>query len=219
MNHDLGAFDVAVFGGGNAGLCAAITARQAGATVIVCESAPRHFRGGNSRHTRNMRCMHDGPTELLTQRYTEDDYFTDLLKVTGHNTDEVLARIVIRASAGCPEWMKGFGVRFQSSLRGSLHLSSTNAFFLGGGKALMNSYYAAAERLGIKVIYDAEVVDLELNDDHFKSASVLVSGNPMTVRARAAVLASGGFESNFDWLREVWGQAADKLVVRGTPLY
>ena len=161
--------------------------------------------------------MHDGPTELLTQRYTEDDYFTDLLKVTGHNTDEVLARIVIRASAGCPEWMKGFGVRFQSSLRGSLHLSSTNAFFLGGGKALMNSYYAAAERLGIKVIYDAEVVDLELNDDHFKSASVLVSGNPMTVRARAAVLASGGFESNFDWLREVWGQAADKFVVRGTP--
>ena len=217
MKHDLGAFDVAVFGGGNAGLCAALEARQAGATVIVCESAPRHFRGGNSRHTRNMRCMHDGPTELLTARYSEDDYLTDLLRVTGHETDETLAQMVIRASAGCPEWMKRFGVRFQSSLRGTLHLSSTNAFFLGGGKALMNSYYAAAKRLGIEVLYDAEVVDVELTDDRFVSAFILVNGTPTTMRARTAVLASGGFESNFDWLREVWGTAADNFVVRGTP--
>ena len=122
--------------------------------------------------------MHDGPTELLTARYSEDDYFTDLLRVTGHETDETLAQMVIRASAGCPEWMKRFGVRFQSSLRGTLHLSSTNAFFLGGGKALMNSYYAAAERLGIEVLYDAEVVDLELTDDRFKSAFILVNGSP-----------------------------------------
>ena len=215
--HDLGTFDVAVFGGGNAGLCAALKARQAGATVIVCESAPRHFRGGNSRHTRNMRCMHEEPTELLTERYSEDDYLTDLLAVTGHDTDESLARMVIRASAHCPEWMKSFGVRFQSSLRGTLHLSSTNAFFLGGGKALMNSYYAAAERLGITILYDAEVVDLKLKDDHFEWASVLVSGRPMTVRARSAVLASGGFESNIDWLREIWGTAADNFVIRGTP--
>ena len=60
--------------------------------------------------------------------------------------------------------MRRFGVRFQSSLRGTLHLARTNAFFLGGGKALMNSYYAAAERLGIRVVYDAEVVGLELRD-------------------------------------------------------
>jgi tricarballylate dehydrogenase len=215
--HDLGTFDVAVFGGGNAGLCAALKARQAGATVIVCESAPRHFRGGNSRHTRNMRCMHEGPTELLTESYSEDEYLTDLLAVTGHDTDESLARMVIRASANCPEWMKSFGVRFQSSLRGTLHLSSTNAFFLGGGKALMNSYYAAAERLGITILYDAEVVDLKLKDDHFEWASVLVNGRPMTVRARSAVLASGGFESNIDWLRQIWGTAADNFVIRGTP--
>ena len=66
-------------------------------------------------------------------------------------------------------------------------------------------------------MYDAEIVDLELMDDHFKSASILVNGSPATLRARTAVLASGGFESNFDWLREVWGTAADNFVVRGTP--
>jgi tricarballylate dehydrogenase len=217
MNHELGVFDVAVLGGGNAGLCAALTARESGASVVVLESAPRHFRGGNSRHTRNLRCMHSRPTDPLTDAYSEDEYLTDLLRVTGHKTDEALARIVVRTSQTCPQWMRRFGVRFQSPLRGTLHLARTNVFFLGGGKALMNTYYAAAERLGVQILYDSEVVGIDMADGHFRSASVLVNGDIMTVRAKAAVMASGGFESNLEWLREAWGEAAGNFIVRGTP--
>ena len=114
-------------------------------------AAPRDFRGGNSRHTRNLRCAHAAPTDVLTDAYPEDELMSDLLKVNGNETDEALARLVVERSAACPAWMRTFGVRFQASLRGTLHLSRTNAFFLGGGKALMNSYYAAAERLGVRV--------------------------------------------------------------------
>jgi len=210
-------FDVAILGGGNAGLCAALTAREAGATVIVLECAPREFRGGNSRHTRNLRCMHDTPTDLLTDAYSEEEYFTDLLRVTRHQTDEQLARLVVRESAASPDWMRRFGVRFQSPLRGTLHLGRTNVFFLGGGKALMNSYYAAAERMGIRICYDAEVVALDFAGSRFQGASVLMKGQRTTVRARAAVLAAGGFEANLEWLREIWGEAANNFIVRGTP--
>ena len=210
-------YDVAVLGGGNAGLCAALTAREAGARVIVVEGAPRHFRGGNSRHTRNFRCMHTEPSQLLTDSYSEDEFVSDLVRVSGPETDEALARVVVRGSAGCPEWMRRFGVRFQSSLRGTLHLARTNAFFLGGGKALMNSYYAAAERLGIRVVYDAEVVALDLVDGRFRAATVRTGGRDRTIRASAAVMATGGFESNLDWLREIWGDAAANFIIRGTP--
>ena len=210
-------YDVAVLGGGNAGLCAALTAREAGARVIVVERAPRHFRGGNSRHTRNLRCMHTGPSQLLTDVYAEDEFLSDLMRVSGHETDESLARLVVRKSAGCPEWMRRFGVRFQSPLRGTLHLARTNAFFLGGGKALMNSYYAAAERLGIRVIYDAEVVNLDLLEGQFRAAIVRAGGRDRTIRAKVAVMATGGFESNIDWLREIWGDAAANFIIRGTP--
>lgn len=216
-NDELGTYDVAVLGGGNAGLCAAITARQAGARVVVLESAPREMRGGNSRHTRNLRCMHEGPTDLLTGGYSEDEYFTDLLRVTQQETDEALARLAVRASAGCPAWMRALGVRFQASLRGTLHLDRTNAFFLGGGKALMNSYYAAAARMGIDVLYDAEVVSLDLAGSRFQAATVVVGSRRVRVPAGAAVLASGGFESNLDWLRQIWGEAADNFIIRGTP--
>ncbi|HEY6359908.1 MAG TPA: FAD-dependent tricarballylate dehydrogenase TcuA [Vicinamibacterales bacterium] len=217
MTPELGTFDVAVLGGGNAGLCAALTARRAGARVIVLECAPRDFRGGNSRHTRNLRCAHGAPTDMLTDAYPEDELLSDLLRVNANETDEGLARLVVEHSAECPAWMRTYGVRFQASLRGTLHLSRTNAFFLGGGKALMNSYYAAAERQGIIVLYDAEVVGLDLREGMFHSAAVSIGGRTHVVRANAVVVASGGFEANLDWLREAWGEAARNFIVRGTP--
>jgi tricarballylate dehydrogenase len=210
-------FDVAVLGGGNAGLSAALNARELGASVLVLESAPWAFRGGNSRHTRNLRCMHDAPTSLLTDTYAENEYFADLLRVTGGETDEGLARIVVRNSATCPAWMERFGVRFQSSLRGTLHLGRTNAFFLGGGKALMNSYYATAARLGVKVLYDAEVVGLDVTDRARTRVTVRLPDRTITVQAKSLVLAAGGFESNLEWLKEIWGDAADNFLIRGTP--
>ena len=80
--------DVLVVGGGNAALCAALAAREQGASVLLIESAPRELRSGNSRHTRNLRCMHNAPTEVLSDEYREEEYYTDLLRVTGGQTDE-----------------------------------------------------------------------------------------------------------------------------------
>jgi tricarballylate dehydrogenase len=210
-------YDLLVLGGGNAALCAAITARQMGLTVLIVESAPVHFRGGNSRHTRNLRAMHTEPLDTLTDAYPEEEYWQDLLKVTGGLTNERLARMAIQHTEKHLPWMKQHGVRFQAPLGGTLHLARTNAFFLGGGKALVNAYYRSAEALGVEVSYDTEVVELSMKDGHFESATVMRHGMEHEIRAKAVVAASGGFESNLAWLREAWGPPADNFIVRGTP--
>jgi tricarballylate dehydrogenase len=210
-------YDVAVVGGGNAGLSAALAAQRLGATVVVLESAPRHFRGGNSRHTRNLRCAHAAPTDVLTGSYSEDEFLADLLRVTGNESDHPLARLLVDRSAACFDWMAQFGARFQPSLRGTLQLSRTNAFFLGGGKALMNSYYAAADRAGIQAWCNAEVIGLDIEGLECREIAVRINGRIEKLRARTVVVAAGGFEANIEWLQEIWGEAANNFVVRGTP--
>ncbi|WP_408633679.1 FAD-dependent oxidoreductase [Pseudorhodobacter aquimaris] len=76
MKHIDKLWDVVVVGGGNAALCAAIEAAEAGASVIILEGAPKDYRGGNSRHTRNFRCMHQGPLSVLTDAYEEANITT-----------------------------------------------------------------------------------------------------------------------------------------------
>ncbi|MDH0745600.1 FAD-dependent tricarballylate dehydrogenase TcuA [Pseudomonas sp. GD03842] len=220
--------DVLVIGGGNAALCAALMAREAGASVMLLEGSPKRWRGGNSQHTRNLRCMHDAPQDVLVDAYPEEEYWQDLLKVTGGLTNETLARIAIRASSHCRDWMRRHGVNFQPPLSGALHVARTNAFFMGGGKALVNAYFRSAERLGVQIRYDAQVSDLELDGGQFVAAHLAertVDGQRLPaerIEARACVLAAGGFESNREWLREAWGQnergewPSDNFLIRGT---
>ena len=210
--------DVLVIGGGNAALCAALMAREAGASVRLLEAAPKVWRGGNTQHTRNLRCMHEAPQDTLVEAYPEEEFWQDLLKVTGGLTDEKLARLAIRHSATCRDWMRRHGVHFQPSLSGALHTARTNAFFMGGGKALVNAYYRSAQHLGIEIRYEAPVDKLEIESGEFIAA--WSKGERLT--AKTCVLAAGGFESNREWLRESWGQneagewPADNFLIRGT---
>lgn len=208
--------DVLVIGGGNAALCAAIAARRAGASVLVLELADRFWRGGNTRHTRNMRCAHDAATDTLSGPYSEDEFWDDLLRVTGGQTDEALARHMIHESKDVLEWMPLQGVRFQPSLGGTLSLGRTNSFFLGGGRAMLNALYRTAEKLGVAISYESEVVDLDIQDGMFVSAKVRRDGALHEVRAGTMVAAAGGFESNIEWLKQYWGGAADNFLIRGT---
>lgn len=209
--------DVAVIGGGNAALCAAITAAESGARVVLLEAAPKPYRGGNSRHTRNFRCMHHGPLGPLVESYGEEEYLADLMKVTAGKTDKELARLAICSSEECLPWMEARGVRFQPPLSGTLSLARTNAFFLGGGKSLVNAYYRTAERLGVRVEYEANVTHLELEENRVTRVDYIKGGEPFSLEPKSVVVASGGFQADTDWLARAWGPAAKNFLIRGTP--
>ena len=217
MTNTRAAVDVLVVGGGNAALCAAIAARRAGASVLVVEAAPKFYRGGNTRHTRNMRCAHDSATEHLTGPYTEDEFWNDLLAITKGNTNEQLARTMIAESKPMLDWIGEQGVRFQPSLGGTLSLGRTNSFFLGGGRAMLNTLYLTAEKLGIDVLYESPVVALDIDNGRFRSATIRTAQGDRDIYARAVVAAAGGFEANIEWLKEGWGDIAENFLIRGTP--
>ncbi|MFO6464278.1 FAD-dependent tricarballylate dehydrogenase TcuA [Jannaschia sp. KMU-145] len=214
--------DILIAGGGNAALCAAICAARGGARVLIAEAAPKAMRGGNTRHTRNCRVAHDAGNGILTGPYPVEEYLDDLMRVTDGRTDAELAELTLQRSAGIWDFLETQGVRFQPSLGGTLSLGRTNAFFLGGGRSMLNALYRTAEDLGVEIRYDTRVAALEIDRGTFVAAT-LESGwdtdrpAPERVQARAFVAASGGFEANVEWLREGWGEAAENFLIRGTP--
>jgi tricarballylate dehydrogenase len=81
----------------------------------------------------------------------------------------------------------------------------------------LNAYYAAAQKRGIRVFYNAEVTELNIRNGKFESGRLLIDAKPTEFRAKSIVAASGGFEANLEWLEQVWGEAARNFIVRGTP--
>lgn len=211
-----------IAGGGNAALCAAISAAKGGASVCIVEAAPKAMRGGNTRHTRNMRVAHDAGNGILTGPYPVAEYRDDLMRVTDGNTDIELADLTLEKSKELWDFLEAQGVRFQPSLGGTLSLGRTNAFFLGGGRSMLNALCRTAEDAGVDIRYETRLKDLEIDNGFFVSALVEADWEgdvPRVERmdARAFVAASGGFEANIEWLTEAWGPAAENFLIRGTP--
>jgi tricarballylate dehydrogenase len=210
-------YDVIVVGGGNAAMCAALQARGAGRSVIVLERAGEHMRGGNTRHTRNIRCSHAEADQFFSGPYSEEEYLKDLISVTGGPENMDLAKMAICESSALPAWMSKHGVHWQQPLAGTLHLGRTNRWFLGGGKALLNTYFLTAKRMGIAVRYDALVEDFVIDSGKFEAVRLKNENGGELVRGRSVVVAAGGYEANIEWLKRNWGAAAENFIVRGTP--
>src|SRR5690349_11023164 len=185
-------YDVVVVGGGNAGLVAAISARHVAKSVLLLERAPTWRRGGNSRHTRDIRYAHAAGEPYTTgEPYPPDELLDDLQRVGGgHNTQ--LADLIVEQCQTVAEWMTEHGVRWQQPLTGTLHLGRTNRFFLGGGKALINTYYQTAEAMGVEVEYEASVEDIVLDPAAGRANGVFVRRGEQSemITARAVVLTS-----------------------------
>jgi tricarballylate dehydrogenase len=207
-------YDVVVVGGGNAGLCAAMTAKESVGSVLLIEKSPQESRGGNSKYTRDIRCGAEGISE--STRYSKEEFTEDLLRVTGRETNLELADLTVEQSFNIPDWMTKHGVKWQSQLRGTLQLNRTNRFFIGGGKALVDTYYSYAKIHNIDVLYNSAVEDIKVEDSSLRSVTINSGGRTSELEANSFVVAAGGFEANIPWLKEYWGESASNFIVRGS---
>ena len=231
--------DVVVVGGGNAALCAALAAAEQGAKVTVLECAPEDARGGNSSYTAGaMRVVFDGVDDLekimeLSDeeiantdfgRYTFEQYFDDMARVTRYRANPDLVETLIRESLDTMVWMRAKGVRFQPSYgRQAFKIDGRFRFWgglavetWGGGPGLVDSLYAAAEKVGIKVHYGTRAVSLIVEDGACRGVVARHAGRSFEARAGSVVLASGGFEANAEWRTRYLGPGWDLAKVRGT---
>src|SRR4051812_24458318 len=209
--------DVLVIGGGVAALCAAIAARRAGACVRLVELAPRAMRGGNTRHSRNLRVMHDTPTPFSPGCYGADEYLTELQRAAEGRGDPGLSRMLVAQSATIVPWLAAQGVVFQRAGDGLLPFSRRTCFFFGGGKAAINALYATADGLGVDISYQSGARRLDVADGRVQSVALMTPSGPKMQHPRVVVVCCGGTQADLAGLRPWWGEAAERFLVRGMP--
>lgn len=209
--------DVTVIGGGIAGLSAAIAARRAGSSVRLLEAAPRSMRGGNARHGRNFRIMHDAPHWYVPDRYDAGEFLHELVNVTSGDTNPRLAALLIEQSADIAEWLMDHGVRLQPPGTGVMPYSRRTAFPLGGGKAMINALYATAAELGVEISYDSKARSLARTDAGSWTIDVSAAASREAIESKSVAVCAGGVGADPAWLQAHFGHMADGFAIRGTP--
>lgn len=232
--------DIVVVGGGLAGLACAIEARRLGASVHLIERAPRDERGGNTRFSNGaMRAVYDGVDDIARLvddispaeraradfgRYTAEDYFDDLARVTEYRTSPDLAEMLVSYSAPTMQWLRSNGVRFLPLYEWQAKLPDGRIKFSGGsaveaygaGEGIVAALYAQAEKLGVSISYDTRIMAL-IEDRHgVKGVRGRAGRDDVEIESKSVVLACGGFEANAEWRTKYLGPSWDLAKVRGS---
>jgi tricarballylate dehydrogenase len=231
--------DVVIVGAGNAALCAALGAKDAGAKPLVLETAPESARGGNTffvaGSTRWVFNNMDEIREVLDLSeeemrtvdfgtYTREDFFEDMGRVTQYRCDPDLTEILVDSARPTLVWMRSKGIRFEPMYKGqSQKIDGRVKFFggqvcnfWGGGPELTAGLFRAVEKAGIPVLYETRAMSLIYEQGKIRGVVVESRGERREVRANAVVLACGGFESNVEMRTRYLGQGYELAKVRGT---
>jgi tricarballylate dehydrogenase len=232
--------DVLVVGAGNAALCAAISAHENGARVLMLEAAPLEERGGNSHFTGGaFRFAYRGVEDLTAVlpslanedlsnvdfgTYTEEQFFDDMFEVTEFRTDPDLCEILVRNSLDTARWVAQQGVKLQPGLgRQAYKVDGKFKFWgglalhiWGGGPELLNALYANVERRGIPIVYETPAIGLIRERGALAGVVAEHRGEPVEIKAGAVVLACGSFESNPEMRARYLGAGWELAKIRGT---
>src|SRR3954469_19070646 len=232
-------YDVIVVGKGNAALCAALSAHENGAKVLMLEAASEEEHGGNSRFAGGvMRFAYSGledlrrVTDISDEEAANSDFgsntrehFLDVLfELTQYRTNPDLSELLVNSGLDTMAWLRSQGAKFiLNHGRQSGMVNGKRVYFgnmpievNGGGAGLVDYLDATVKKKGIEIFYDTRVSSLIFDGQRVSGVRAQKKDEAVELKAKSVVLACGGFEANPEMRTRYLGPGWDLCKVRGS---
>lgn len=191
--------DVVVVGGGGSGLAAAVSAAQHGAKVVLLEKEAN--TGGATQFAEGLFGIETEETRMSCLPLTKQQMYMGAMEFNHHRGDARLVYTVIDESKNTIKWLETFGLSVRPTTISTAEPAVWHVFkeYKGveHGAALVKALREQADALGVKVLTSTPATGLILENGKIAGIKATdASGKPLTVRAKAVVLATGGFGNN-----------------------
>jgi hypothetical protein len=190
-------FDIAVVGGGGAGLMAAYSAASLGRRVIVLEKAPE--LGGTTAMSVGTICTSSTPHQQRAGiNDTPDAHFEDMGKFPGSLPDRdnlALRRLLVDRVPEVFRLLLELGVEFVGPIAEPPHRVPRLHAIVPHSRGYIDRLSRACRRTGVKFRTRAPVRRLIIEDGRVRGVEIAASGGAESIRARCVILASGDFSS------------------------
>jgi len=192
--------DVVIIGSGVAGCASALSAREAGARVLVLEKAPKLFFGGNS-------AVAGGNFYAASP----EKFYRELMEMSAGRSDETAARTLADNAESAVKWLAASGVGLDWAKRKGYAVGPKR------GRGVMKDFLQILQNKGIEVVFETKARRL-LTDgkQRVRGVQAETKADRIDIKAgRAVILATGGYLGNEEMTVRYIGRQATEIVDRG----
>jgi flavocytochrome c len=211
-------FDVAVVGGGIAGVTAALEAAQRGKKVVLVQVQP--ILGGDAYLSTGWFYACNSPLQkrIAKVKDSPEQFKKDSLAISEGRRDPMWTGLVAENSGRDIEWLEKNGVVFENKVTRSMGSTIPRAIQVDGyGRALITALAKALEKTGnATVLLNTRCTGLVIKDKKLTGITVESKGSKRSIPAKNVILASGGFPFNKEMVKKYAPQFA-KMGAVGDP--
>ena len=196
--------EVVIIGSGVAGLAAALTVAEGGATKVTVFEKERS-PGGTSNFLQGTFAVESPMQRERYIMYSRDEAFKNIMEYSHWIANPRLVRAIVNESAATINWLQKQGVVISDVTINMPDSPRTYHVIKGKGEALVKVFIMRSKEIGVDIRLATPVKRIIKQGDRISGVMAEADGEEMQVNTKVVIIASGGYANNKEWIKKYTG--------------